>query len=176
MKQYYDMIVGERAHALKRRMDEMLDTYGEDFIEEYARKVRARNAFDADIALGRDMRPVFRGQLADVMLDAMIAGDMSEFSPFTKEQMRSYVDDVYLPEAKRVYSQSVDWFATNLRAHAPDIAQMIEEAGGNLSSATYNGAEDNYRIFEIYDNSGMSICLVYYDYSAQAFDVDWLVE
>ena len=175
MKSYYDMIVGERAHALKKRLDEALDTYGEEFIEEYARKVRAKNVFDADIALGRDMRPVFRGQLADVMLDAMIAGDMSEFSPFTKEEMRHYVDDYYVPQIKRVYAMSVDWFATNLRAHAPHIAQAIEEAGGNLSSATYNGSEDNYRIFVVYDNGGDEVCEVYYDPSAQAFDVNWLM-
>lgn len=175
MKSYYEMYVGERAKAMKERWSRMMDTYGDDFIEEYARKTRARNAFDAEIALGADMKVVYRNSLADIMLHELALNPALEHNPFTKEEFRDYIDNVYLPEAKRIYAMSVNWFANNLRAHAPQIAQMIEEAGGILDTASYNGAEDNYRIFAVYDNEGNMVCEVYYDPSAQAFDVNFVI-
>ena len=54
------------------------------------------------------------------------------------------------------------------------IYEEIISMGGVIETAQYEGAEDKYRIFRITDEEGNPVCLVYYDPSAQVFDVVWM--
>lgn len=169
-----DMYVGDRARDYIKRRNEMLSSYDPEWVKRYARKIHGVNYYDEFEAYGENMDLRYRGELGQVLDFAMIDGSMSEFAPFTQAQFQDYLEKEYIPEAKAVYGRTVEWFATALRTHAPYIYEEIVQAGGFPEGAEYIGADEQFRKFEVRDAEGQGVCIVYYDPSAQVFDVVWM--
>lgn len=147
-----------------------LDRIGitDDEYREFATRLHGRGHFDAEIALGADLRERYRMETIYQLMWHMdtipIPNSREEWEGARKEHFR---------RERKAKTATVEWFLEHLQSDDPVLFNELLVMGADMSRTEYVQTIGSNVYCDFYTEDGIAIALVIWDVSEGTFDCQW---